>query len=506
LLTLPTLAIDQARFVQPIQPHPNILTDTHYCHLEFPKTRVSRFPSLPNPFYNPSMKATFLGLLCLTAILGAQATRGPLWETSWSNPEFVKRFTGSYGFDSSREPTIDRQEQQLFQEIAPLLEQNNVAAATRRLQESLTPDSSAALNYTLGNLYYQSGQLEAAAQAYRDALRKFPSFARASKNLGLVLMQLGNNAGARPYLIKTIELGSADSSTYGLLGYCAYLDGQYSSALSAYEQALLLDPASLEWQIGRAQCLYSMERYREAASAYDEILLAHPNRDDVWLMQANTWLALDKPESAAANIEVVRRLGKATPDALMLLGDIHLSQDLPRLATRAYAEAISSQRLPTAAASLRAATLLADRASWDDTETLISLIEQRYQVGLEHEQANQLLTLKARLALARGDAQQAARTLRNLLERAPMNGPALLLLADHEASQGQIEEATILYERAARLPEFQADAHVRHARMLVSRQNYAEAIKLLRQAQNLRPRENVARYLEAVERAHRSTL
>lgn len=452
------------------------------------------------------MKIVLISLLCLGTVLCAQQQRGPLWETSWSNPEFIKRFTGTYGFDSAREPTIDRQEQQLFQEIATLLEQNNTGAATRRLQDALSPDSSAALNYTLGNLYYQSGQLDSAAQAYREALRKFPPFARASKNLGLVLMQQGRYSEARPHLLKAIEQGSGDAATYGLLGYSDYQDGRLSSALRAYEQALLLDPGSIEWQIGRAQCLYAMERHREAASAYDEILLAQPTRDDVWLMQANSWLALDKPETAAANIEVVRRLGRVTPEALLLLGDIHLNHNLPRLAARAYAEAISAQRPPRPADSLRAASLLADRAAWDETETLLSLIEQRHKTALEDDQINEILTLRARLALARGEAAEAADTLRDLLERDPMNGPALLLLADYESSSGQNEEAALLYERAARIPEFEAEAKVRHARMLVSGQDYTAAARLLREAQVLRPRDNVARYLEAVERARRSSL
>ncbi len=448
----------------------------------------------------------WLTVLGVIAPMLLMAQQGPLWEASWRNPAFVKRFTASYGFDGPREPTISRQEQALFEEIAVMLKQNNVSGAAARLQAAVAPDSSAALDYTLGNLHYQSGQMGAAVRAYQSALQKHPGFVRAKKNLGLALMQEGSFVEARPLLVEVIEQDGADATVYGLLAYSYFSDGRYASALEAYENALLLNPDSEESRIGRAQALYAVERYEEAAAAFEEILLDHPARQDVWLMQANAYLALDQPARAAANIEVVRRLGKAGPEALMLLGDIYVSDGLPVLAEKVYAEAMRLPRAPSASEALRAATLLADRGAWTEADALLKLIEERYQAGLDSTQASELLSLKAQIALAQGESETAARTLRALLERDPMNGKALLLLAGYEWRNEQFEEAELLYERAAKVPELEAEACVQQARMLVARQKYAEAAKLLRKAQTLRPRENVARYLESVERAGRSSL
>jgi hypothetical protein len=41
---------------------------------------------------------------------------------------------------------------------------------------------------------------------------------------------------------------------------------------------------------------------------------------------------------------------------------------------------------------------------------------------------------------------------------------------------------------------------VRHAQLLVRERRYDEALPLLRRAQTIKPRENIARYLEQVER------
>ncbi len=55
-------------------------------------------------------------------------------------------------------------------------------------------------------------------------------------------------------------------------------------------------------------------------------------------------------------------------------------------------------------------------------------------------------------------------------------------------------------EAAAKIEKFEADAKVRHAQLLVSQGKYAEALPLLRAAQQVKPRENIQSYLDQVER------
>ena len=47
---------------------------------------------------------------------------------------------------------------------------------------------------------------------------------------------------------------------------------------------------------------------------------------------------------------------------------------------------------------------------------------------------------------------------------------------------------------------FEADAKVRHAQLLISQSKYREALPLLKRAQAIKPRDNVAQYLDQVER------
>jgi tetratricopeptide (TPR) repeat protein len=86
----------------------------------------------------------------------------------------------------------------------------------------------------------------------------------------------------------------------------------------------------------------------------------------------------------------------------------------------------------------------------------------------------------------------------------PLDGQALILLGQHCGRSGDVEKAVFYYERAEGLEQFEADAKVRHAQLLVGQGNYAEALPLLRRAEELKPREDVRKYLEQVERFAKS--
>ena len=59
-------------------------------------------------------------------------------------------------------------------------------------------------------------------------------------------------------------------------------------------------------------------------------------------------------------------------------------------------------------------------------------------------------------------------------------------------------KAALRFERAAKIAEFEVDALIEHARMLVSSKDYQGASDLLERAQTLSPQPRVARYLKAI--------
>jgi len=445
--------------------------------------------------------------LALCAFLGgASASTGqvfPLSENRWDNPEFVQRFLGSYGVASEVEPVISAEEQALFREVAPLI-QRNPQEAINRLRRAATADASAALDYTLANLYAQTGNPGEARRYYERAIRKFPNFRRAYRNLGLVLVQANRFENAIPQLVKALELGAEEALTYGMLGYAYLNQAEPSSALEAYGKALLLNPGNIDWRQGKAQALYEAGEYAKAAALLGELIEGDPSRAAWWKLQANAFLARDMPEQAAENLEILRRMGEADAGALALLGDIYTNRGLFGLALDRYLETLEAGGTQLDFARIiGAAEALASRGAYEEATRLAKAARLRAGEGLEGERRVRLLNLEAQLALARGAQEEAAAKLEEVVAAEPLNGRALMLLADYEWRRGNYEQAAFYFERARKVDEYRVDALVEQARMRVEQGKYGAAAELLREAQLARPRENVAEFLEAVERTAR---
>ena len=83
-------------------------------------------------------------------------------------------------------------------------------------------------------------------------------------------------------------------------------------------------------------------------------------------------------------------------------------------------------------------------------------------------------------------------------------GGALLLLGRHFAQASDTERARMWFQRAAAVEAREAEARIREAQVLVGLRRFEEALPLLRRAQQIRPSDEVARYLEQVERGARA--
>jgi tetratricopeptide (TPR) repeat protein len=448
-------------------------------------------------------------LLAVAAVLASapavateqEKTPGEL--AMWADPSFQKEFLGSYGFQAEIEPRVTAVERdQMEKEILPLL-QSDPAAAMAALEKILTPESSAVFDFTLGNLYFQQERLEDAAARYRDALVKFPSFRRAYKNLGLIHVRVGSFQEAIAALSKVIELGGADGLTYGLLGYSYNSTEQYVSAESAYRSAMLLQADVLDWKLGLTQSVLKQRKYGEAVTLCEELIARYPDRSDFWLLQANAFIGLGQPMKAAENYEFVDRMGKSTVQSLRTLADIYVNEGLWDLAVRAYGKAVELDPGQAVAGPLRWVEILAQRGALSQARELLAVTKSTFG-DLPDEDRKRLLKLEARMAVADGGGGEEVGVLEEIVALDPLDGEALILLGQHYATANDVERAIFYYERAESLEEFEADARVRHAQLLVGQSRYDEAVPLLKRAQELRPRDDVGRYLEQVERIARA--
>ncbi len=453
-------------------------------------------------------------------------------ESFWSDPRFLAAFAGSYGVHSATEPPLTQDEQLFLMELAAIIPTNQ-PLAVGRMQEALntgkamvTPaeppaaegerkrkknafetrevrvTNPARLHYMLGNLQVQEGEIEAAVKSYEAAVSAFPGYLNAHKNLGIVLVRNGRLDQAKAPLVRALELGAVDGNLFGLLGSCYMNDQNYRSAELAFNQAAVLAPDRKEWRLGAARALFAQSRYEEAAGLFGELIANDGAVADYWLFQANCFIALNQPLKAAFNYEIVRELGAAKPATLFALGDIYLSCELPEIALEAYLDALARDPVAGMNNAIRSAEVLAARRASEQAGRLLARIRELAGNGLEAAQSIRVLRIESKLALARGDDERAAGIMRDLLAEDPDDGEITLLLARYYGRVERIEEAELLFERAARIPKFEAEAHLRHAQMLASPklQRFERAIEHLKRAQQIEQKENVQRYLEALER------
>lgn len=424
----------------------------------------------------------------------------------WNDADFQRRFAESYIAETEIEPRVTESEREIMQEVLDLIAEEEMDEAAELLRRSIDRDPaiSAVFDFTLGNIHFQRDELDAAIPAYEGAVEKYPKFRRAWKNLALIHVRQGDHDRAIPALRRVIELGGGDGLTYGLIGFAYTSTQNYLSAESAYRMAILLDPETLDWKLGLAQGFFSQQRYAEAAALCEQLLEENPDRADLWLLKANAHIGLNQPEKAAEIYELVDLMGESTVDSLYMLGDIYINEQLFDLAGEKYGAAVGKEEPGEADRALRSARILSARGAFDATARLIDRIDSHHGGQLGDDERKELLKLEARVAVARGEGDEEVRVLEEIIQIDPLDGEALILLAQHSQRHDDAEQAIFYLERAASIDAFEADAKVRHAQILVGQGKYGEALPLLRRAQQVNYRENVQEYLEQVERVSRT--
>lgn len=140
---------------------------------------------------------------------------------------------------------------------------------------------------------HQAGELEQAAEAYRDYLTTDPGRPEALTNLGAVLAALG----------------------------------RFDEALAAYDDALTGAPGHPGIRRNRALALYKSGRITEAAEELDELRQDAPNDADLAILAADCRAQLGRDDQV---IKILEPLAGAEPDNLALaylLGSALIRQD-----------------------------------------------------------------------------------------------------------------------------------------------------------------------------------
>lgn len=474
-----------------------------------------------------------------------EAELPPTASALWSDPLFQKAFTESYLAVSDVEPSVDLLEREFLGEVKELLSKQRFDRALSLLAKHDERSSTAVVNYTIASIQFQlavpgeageAEKLRAAAAQYEEAIEKHERFQRAHRSLGFTRLKLaelspaeakrGEYAGAAESLARAVELGATDALTYGLLAAALSGGGQHVAAESAFRMAVMLQPETTSWSLGLAQCFLDQGRFADVVSLCDSLLAKDPDNERLWKLQASAHVSLGQPLRAAQDLEVLDRLGKSTAETLGLLADIYVNEGLFEMGASSHQRSLAMGGLKSPARALRAAKVLAARGAPSEARDLLDGIERAFgegarsagarstagelepvlagdggeAAGLAVADRKEILRLRSRIALAEGAGLEEARALERLVELDPLDGDALIDLGRYWGRAGDTEKAVFLFERAAAIDGFEADAKLRHGQLLVREQRYAEALPLLKRAQTLKPRAELEEYVDNVER------
>lgn len=424
----------------------------------------------------------------------------------WKSAHFRKSVTGSFGIDSRIEPRITVDEEFYLDESAKKMADEDREAAIKILSESSLLEKSPAMQFSLATFQFEAGDHESAVAHFSKALELFPNFRDAHRNLAIVLVQQEKFKEAIEHLGRSLELGSRESITMGLLGYCHAVQGHHQAALDAYRLAALTQPSERQWKMGESQALQSLNRPKDAASILQQLIDDDPKDLNLWLVQADNWIALGKPVAAIANLEMAYRAEKLSGEATLSLGHLYLQNGLPAIALERYQLALKQSDRPVPLhRAVEALELFGNRGDWKRASTLATQItsSETLNTEIESEEMDKKVLSRfhrqqALIELEIGDAKAGAKLIEDWLTQEPMDGLALILLARFKEEDDAREEAEMLLERAEQLPEQAAEAHLSHGKLLVSVGEYAAAIKHLELSLDLKDSKIVSDYLEAV--------
>lgn len=422
-----------------------------------------------------------------------------LEEQSFDNPEFRARFAASYVAAGSTNPNITAAEKGLFDQVVPLIG-SDPNAAIAMIEGGIGAESSAAFDYILGNLYYQENNVSSAVNAYAKAIEKFPNYAQAYYNMGRAYVAEGDYAKALVGLQKALSFDGGDGTLYGLIGYCYLNLDKPATALDAYNFAIMMAPESKDWRLGKLQCLIALERSDEAIGLLYEFIKEEPSKADWWKLQANQFLAAGMNEKAAANLTVVKDMGKADGSSLALLGDLYVNEGLVEPAVDSYMDAMKKGGArPGRIVEVVNSLIYMDQIP--SAKVLLTGLESNMGSSLSEAQEVAVLNVKARLAMGEDDTDAAADFLASIVEKDPLNGGALLSLCELEKTRGDSAKAEFYAESASKIDGFAHQAFLALAQLNVGKQDYKSAAKFLRSAQEIEHRDYVADYLLRIEQA-----
>ena len=426
--------------------------------------------------------ALFLGALCLATSAGAS-------DLQWGGGDL------SFNFSSNpyhqREPTVTQGELTILDNVVKMIQEERMEDAIAEIKLQLSRKPSAALWFSLAQLQQRQNSDQQAINALRKSLERLPDFTRAHEALGMLLTQAGEYTDARPHLQKAASHGGR-AEIYAMLGYGYLQSKQPQAAQAAYSHALMLSGENAQWQRGLLYSALAAGDDALARSMINQLLADNSGDAQLYRLRASLAQRQQHWPEVIASLEIAQQL-KPEAGLRWQLAQIYLEQGYFDLAQPHLRHLLVNDIRGRQTRLLEMADYLIARHRLKQADEILDkLLSADLLTDNEHSQA---LTSKAKLTrINRSSSSVTSQTalLNKALDLNPANGQALIALAELY-EHNRVDQAEILYQRAAVLPEVRLEALQRHAQLLLTQEAYARAELMMEQAVKYAPENKLLR-------------
>ena len=176
------------------------------------------------------------------------------------------------------------------------------------IAEGLDKELGAQAWFSIGYLFGEKPDHEAAIDAYTRALRLNPKYAGAYINLGNAKGALGQHQAALADYDAALRLNPNFAAAYYNRGNAERALGQYQAALTDYDKALRLNPNDAEAYINLGNAKDALGQHQAALADYDAALRLNPNLAAAYNNRGNTKRGLGQHQAALADYDDALRL------------------------------------------------------------------------------------------------------------------------------------------------------------------------------------------------------
>ncbi|KAI6172414.1 Protein O-GlcNAc transferase [Aphelenchoides besseyi] len=358
---------------------------------------------------------------------------------------------------------------------------SNYASAEKHCQTVLTtdPQNINAL-LLLSSIHFQLKNFDKSMHFSTLATRINPQCAEAFSNIGNVMKQRGDLAGALENYRLAVQLKPDFIDGYINLAAALVAYGDLEQAVTAYLNALQYNPELYCVRNDLGNLFKAMGRYEEAKVCYLKAIETQPHFSVAWSnlgcvfnAQNEIWLAIHHFEKAIS-------LDPNFLDALVNLGNVFKEARIFDRAVSAYLRAL--------ALNPNHAVLLGQLACVNYEQGKIDQAIETYKRAIQlQEHFPDAYCNLANAYKEKGLVSEAESAYNRALQQCPNHPDSLNNLANIRREQGKIEEATQLYMKALEIyPDFAA-AHSNLASILQQQGHLQKAIEHYQRAIQISP-------------------